>query len=666
MEGHMLASLFLGLFYILGAAASLECSGLLTEAVGEMKSPGYPDAYPANVDCRWIIEAPPTRKIILSFNDFFIEDTVFCTHGDYLVVSEPGYDNYVFCGRDHPRTIESVGNALDINFVSDGDDQHGFRFSLTYITVSKCEDGWEEFELMYDDKVYLYQTPSGEFKTLPYVHYRIPEVVEGNEGEENCDNYGFSRFVRAFALKDKSKEEVANAMERIFREVPGYKKLHVDYGRQFYNRTMDALLNKFRIERETAILGDYSLDPLKTEHAFCNNVSVTIDGITMYSVNLDTETNAVTQPYLVTLDAVGNANMELDFKSYGTRRFMICFDLSSNHSVPDRHDLAHSEQPFFRTGHLKLGFYGDTFERFVSEHGGKSVVYNDVQVQSSRAKTCGVHVIFYLIRRCLGHSVKEMIMYIIRVHSAEERDDALVLLSVLAHVKLEATSPHTIVLRLEGENRLRRKTIEEKLGSLRLSLRQKQIPGDGWLLGDSGYPQRSYRMINPKTKEEVAYNNCHARARSIVERAIGSLKARFRSPSRTIGTTIRQSQESLASMLNYKPEKTLVDWRDFIRELLYRQLENLPPIGGPEQVVQIDESYFRGRRKNNKGRFMVESLSFLCGKTRSENLASHHPEAYSARSHDPIGRVGGVLGRPSKSAGTPSGTYPNTQRMGGS
>jgi hypothetical protein len=63
------------------------------------------------------------------------------------------------------------------------------------------------------------------------------------------------------------------------------------------------------------------------------------------------------------------------------------------------------------------------------------------------------------------------IMYVIRVHSAEERDDAMVLLSVLEHVKLEATSPHTIVLRLEGDNRLRKKTIQEKLGSLRSSVR---------------------------------------------------------------------------------------------------------------------------------------------------------------------------------------------------
>ncbi|CAG0902250.1 unnamed protein product [Darwinula stevensoni] len=62
-------------------------------------------------------------------------------------------------------------------------------------------------------------------------------------------------------------------------------------------------------------------------------------------------------------------------------------------------------------------------------------------------------------------------MYVIRVHSAEEIDDAMVLLSVLAHVKLEVTSPHTIVLKLEGDNRLRKKTIEEKLGCLRSFMR---------------------------------------------------------------------------------------------------------------------------------------------------------------------------------------------------
>jgi hypothetical protein len=54
------------------------------------------------------------------------------------------------------------------------------------------------------------------------------------------------------------------------------------------------------------------------------------------------------------------------------------------------------------------GFYGHAFERFVRKHGGKSAFYSDVQVQSPSAKTCGAHVIFYLIHRCLDNNMKEI------------------------------------------------------------------------------------------------------------------------------------------------------------------------------------------------------------------------------------------------------------------
>ncbi|CAG0892221.1 unnamed protein product [Darwinula stevensoni] len=69
------------------------------------------------------------------------------------------------------------------------------------------------------------------------------------------------------------------------------------------------------------------------------------------------------------------------------------------------------------------------------------------------------------------------------------------------------------------------------------------------------------------------------------------------------------SQEWLASMLSSKREETLVEWRNFIRELLYRKLESAPPMGGPGQIVEIDESCFRGRRKNNKGWLMAGNNS---------------------------------------------------------
>ena len=59
----------------------------------------------------------------------------------------------------------------------------------------------------------------------------------------------------------------------------------------------------------------------------------------------------------------------------------------------------------------------------------------------------------------------------IRVRSAETRNDAMTLLSVLSHVKLEAISTDTIILILTGKNKLRKKTVEGKFGNLPASVK---------------------------------------------------------------------------------------------------------------------------------------------------------------------------------------------------
>ncbi|KAL6456513.1 hypothetical protein MHYP_G00004940 [Metynnis hypsauchen] len=64
--------------------------------------------------------------------------------------------------------------------------------------------------------------------------------------------------------------------------------------------------------------------------------------------------------------------------------------------------------------------------------------------------------------------------------------------------------------------------------------------------GDSGYALQTWLMTplcNPQTDRERRYNSLHSRTRSVVERAIGQLKNRWRCLDRTGG------------MLLYRPEK---------------------------------------------------------------------------------------------------------------
>ncbi len=53
---------------------------------------------------------------------------------------------------------------------------------------------------------------------------------------------------------------------------------------------------------------------------------------------------------------------------------------------------------------------------------------------------------------------------------------------------------------------------------------------EGYLLGDNGYPCRSYLMtllLTPQTPAERRYNSCHIAGRGVIERVFGVWKKRF-------------------------------------------------------------------------------------------------------------------------------------------
>lgn len=67
-------------------SAGPECSRNFTSSGGVIKSPGFPEKYPNNLDCTFMIFAPKMSEIILEFENFDLEPDptppvgVFCRY----------------------------------------------------------------------------------------------------------------------------------------------------------------------------------------------------------------------------------------------------------------------------------------------------------------------------------------------------------------------------------------------------------------------------------------------------------------------------------------------------------------------------------------------------------------------------------------------------------
>lgn len=68
--------------------ADRHCGGELGDYTGFLESPNYPGNYPSNVECTWIINPPPKRKILLVVPEIFLPSEDEC--GDVLVMRKNG------------------------------------------------------------------------------------------------------------------------------------------------------------------------------------------------------------------------------------------------------------------------------------------------------------------------------------------------------------------------------------------------------------------------------------------------------------------------------------------------------------------------------------------------------------------------------------------------
>ncbi|XP_074648857.1 ovochymase-like [Tubulanus polymorphus] len=134
----MLVGLFLGYVLVQGISADFHpCGTKLVEDNGEILSHrGFGlESYGKNTDCKWTVEAPDDKKIVLSSNSFNLERSSNCDF-DFLKVNDGTKLVGKYCGLAIPSDLVSTGNKFELHFASDHVVQT-VGFNLTYYFIDK-------------------------------------------------------------------------------------------------------------------------------------------------------------------------------------------------------------------------------------------------------------------------------------------------------------------------------------------------------------------------------------------------------------------------------------------------------------------------------------------------------------------------------------------------
>nr|XP_044991063.1 cubilin [Jaculus jaculus] len=119
------------------------CGGhILIDSSDTISSPLFPENYPDNENCSWIIQAqPPFNHITLSFTHFGLERSTSCRR-DFLEILD-GNDNDApvrgrYCGSSLPHPIVSFSSALTLRFVSNSGGRYSGFHAVVSASTSAC------------------------------------------------------------------------------------------------------------------------------------------------------------------------------------------------------------------------------------------------------------------------------------------------------------------------------------------------------------------------------------------------------------------------------------------------------------------------------------------------------------------------------------------------
>uniref|UniRef100_A0A8C1R7J0 Neuropilin n=1 Tax=Cyprinus carpio TaxID=7962 RepID=A0A8C1R7J0_CYPCA len=105
-----------------------ECSRNFTEPKGVIQTPGFPDKYPNNLECTFIIFAPKMAEIVLDFQSFDMEPDTTAPAGavcrfDYLEIWDgyPTVGPHIgrYCGSRQPGRVISYTGVLSLSIHTD-------------------------------------------------------------------------------------------------------------------------------------------------------------------------------------------------------------------------------------------------------------------------------------------------------------------------------------------------------------------------------------------------------------------------------------------------------------------------------------------------------------------------------------------------------------------
>ncbi|KAK3727047.1 hypothetical protein QZH41_012549, partial [Actinostola sp. cb2023] len=112
---------FLAVFFSIQIVIEAVCPpSQLSGLAGNFTSPNFPDFYPGNIECNYVITVPQGYHVVLEFSVIELEDDYNCTV-DYILVNVE-LDAFLYCGKPilPAPYMASIGRNMSVKFVSNG------------------------------------------------------------------------------------------------------------------------------------------------------------------------------------------------------------------------------------------------------------------------------------------------------------------------------------------------------------------------------------------------------------------------------------------------------------------------------------------------------------------------------------------------------------------